>query len=1845
MTPEIAIVASACRLPDAASPAALWANCVAGRRSFRAIPPARLDLLRYAREAIGEVDSITPIRAGLITDWQFDRQKFRIPKSTYESTDLVHWLALELANEVMQRIGGAEILDRRRTAVVVANTLTGEFSRTALLRMRAPFLADLLDRASRAVGVGDDVASELRGRFIAELQACLGPPTEDSLAGGLANTIAGRIANFFDLGGGAYTVDGACASSLLAVADAANLLVTEQADAVLVGAVDLSLDPFELVGFSRAGAFARDDMRVFDARAGGFWPGEGGAFVLLVRKDIADRRGLDVAAVLRGWGISSDGAGGLTRPSTDGQHLAYKRAYERADVSPGDLSFVEAHGTGTAIGDPTEVKALAALRAGSSAPLPIGSVKANIGHTKAAAGLAGLIKTLEALRHRMVAPHVGCIEPHPVFAEVDGAIKPALSAEALDDGRPLVAGVSSFGFGGINAHVVLEGKAARPATTIMVQQPAPFDAQLFLFAGADEADLEKQLGLVERRAAALSTTELAEAAATVSLRARHHRRRVAIVAADGEELMRAVREAKSLVANGQASQDPDSAVFVGHVACAPRVGFLFPGQAAPVRIGGGLWARCFPAVRSAAAKIDLAGNRKPTDTDVAQPAIVAASMSALDLLERARVTAVVGVGHSLGEIAGLAWAGALSRGEAIGLARARGAIMASKAAAGGAMARLEMPRQAVDRLLEGSGLVVACENGPAEFIVAGRPEDVAGLERRCAGSRTAFVRLPVSHAFHTTDMEPAARSLADHVEAIRFEALTGDLVSTVTGGKLGPDHDLVDILVRQLTVPVLFDAALAEAADRADIFIEVGPGHALTRLARAKGLVAYATDAHGASLKPTLRAIAALFAAGCDIDVSPFFVGHGASAFDFNRVPVMLANPCGSVGGMSPPPPKPAAPPVEPLPLPLAANEGAVEVVLSAVARESGLSADAIGLDDKFLDDLHLNSLAVTRLVVAAARALQARLPQAPTEFANATARQLAEALDEIRVLSPMTERGGGRVPGVRPWVRTYAMEWREAAVVAGPADLAGQHRIIDVPDPFDAGTARALLGSVQAAIRDGCRHLVIVHRDAPIAAFARSVFLEGHFSSMTVVDRADVEGSGEIVRRLAGGAAPGYSEYRLAGDGKVESPVFVAAAPTPGDTLRVGKTDVVLAVGGAKGIAAECTLRLGSRGASLILLGRSPADDPEVVKTLERSRDAGIRCSYVAADARDASTLAAALSESIAQLGAPTILLHAAGVNEPARVNKLDDASLDRALTPKVAALENILALVGRSLRRVITFGSLIGRIGLEGEAHYALANALQTRLVQLWGREHPGCATLAIEWSVWGGVGMGERLGTVERLEQIGVDSISVDDALDMFDRLVGGGATGAIVVTSRFGPPPHLDLANELSLTGRFCDDVRIFFPEVEAVVETALNRGKDRYLDDHVIDGEAVFPGVMAMEAMAQVAGLVAPRVKINVVGDIRFDRAITVPQGGSTRIRIAALRNDDGSVDSVLTSDADGFSMPYARARFSAASRSPQPWPSSNRTGAKVDAGLLYRHLLFQGPRFQRLSHWDLMTSRDVEARFAAPQATTWFGPFEKADLVLFDPGIADATLHVLQPAVPQRRVIPVRIDEIVVFGDAGVPVRVRARELRTEGNTYVFDILVEDAAGRAVQEWRSATFAAIDRIDCTPLLDEVSELAVPYLERLGRESLDDTLTVAIVNNRENSRETRRGQCADRLGLAAVPIRRPDGKPTGADNAGGISFAHRGAVTLAVAGGCNVGCDINESAAGAAFVVSEVGRKLGRRLAFRGSSSPRVGATLEEAGIRVLTTPLPTADGAFLVGLGAEAVPTAGRSRRSEVVTP
>jgi enediyne polyketide synthase len=1329
----------------------------------------------------------------------------------------------------------------------------------------------------------------------------------------------------------------------------------------------------------------------------------------------------------------------------------------------------------------------------------------------------------------------------------------------------------------------------------------------------------------------------AEAARTLS----HAPFRGAVLASRPSELRERLARARTEISTAVNADAWDAGVRIGRAGAPPRVGFIFPGQAAPSRPDGGLWPQCFSEAAAFVRHLPIPSSHDRIATEIAQPAIIAADLAGFAILHRLRVQADVCVGHSLGELAALCACGALTPQDALALARLRGEIMARDARSGGTMLRVCLHAVDVEPIANDSGAVIACENGPQETVLSGPRSSIKVLDKHFRERGVEVSSIPVSHAFHSPDMAAAAPALQAALSNISWLALHGTLVSTVTGTVLDEHADLAALLVRQLTARVRFHAALIEASLHADIFVEVGPGDGLSRVVRQYGVPVVAIDAFGPSVTPLLATLGELHVRGCNLEVDRLFADRPTRPLTFSP-PIFLGSPCGRRSSASPVVQLSTSEPNEERDAVAPSADDPLQTILKVVAAESGLPDGSFGPDDSFLEKLHLNSLMVTRIAETAARALGLRAPSAPTDFANATPRILLDALLELREFDAEAAHDG-RVAGVRPWAATYAMRWVPSdlkSALADPVDWLitklGRSparsedfsrktgRLIWLPGKFTSSIAERLVGLVADAARERVRHLAIVHDNAPVSGFARSLALERSFESVRVLGGLRNAATEQRALDALAWRLGRYTEMRFGRDGTIESPIFEPAQPSCDPQAAIAFSDVVLVVGGGRSIVAECALRLGRMGAALILAGRSPQDTPQVAETLARAPRAGIRCTYVCADAGDKGGLITALAPALERFGAPTVLVHAAAVNEPMRIAAVTSEIARRALMPKMDAFSNALAACGPTLRRVVTFGSLIGRIGLEGEAHYALANAAQSAATEAWARAKRGRTALALEWSVWGGLGMAERLGTIERLTSAGVDPISVDDALEQFDQLVQSGACGTVSVTSRFGPPPDLDLGSMELPPLRFADRPLVHFPRKEIVLETGLSRGRDKYLDDHVVDGRRVFPGVMALEAMAQAAMCVSDLPPSIIIEDVHFDRAISVGGAAETSIRVAALRSDAG-VDTALFSQDDAFASSAMRAQFSAQlpqeERSEEPIQASIK-GAGFSSLPLYGPLFFGSGRFRRLDRLVIATSRRIDATLSSIDDASCFGSYEPSDLVLWDPWTVDACLHALQAAVPHRRVLPISVARINVVRGAK-PARVRAIEQEARAGIYTFDIEVEDAEGRRIQSWERISFRAIDDINVADVLAAEPALIAPYLERVARETFrDETIRVAFVHDVDGDREARRRAALALLALDDEVERRVDGAPI-RRNGQSVSFSHCEGATLAIAARTRIGCDLETAKAGAPnrrLTLLEACRKLGRRITFDDRLEFPSGKPMQIGDVALLALDLPHSSG-------------------------
>jgi enediyne polyketide synthase len=1841
-----------CRYADADTPRQLWENVLAQRRAFRRLPAERLRLEDYFDPQGRDPDKTYSAQAALIEGYEFDRVRFRIGGEVFRSTDMTHWLALDVAAEALADAGfeSGDGLPRDTTGVFLGNTLTGEFSRANVLRLRWPYVR----RVVGATLAQEGLSPERQGALVTRLEALYKKPFppigEDTLAGGLSNTIAGRICNHFDLHGGGYTVDGACASSLLAVTNACAALVAGDLDVALAGGVDLSLDPFELVGFARAGALAREEMRVYDRHAAGFLPGEGCGWLVLTRYEDALAQGRRVYAVIRGWGISSDGGGGLTRPEVKGQTLALARAYRRAGYGIETVSYFEGHGTGTLLGDEVELTALDHSRRATGQPTSraaLGSVKANIGHTKAAAGVAGLIKAALALHAQVVPPTTGCHEPHRILAAPDSTLRTPKEGEAWPDGEPLRAGVSAMGFGGINTHLTLEGVSSERRTRLSQCErelsSSPQDAELFLLDAGDGTTLLAKVDSLRRFVARLSRAEMTDLAARLVEGLVGGDFRAAVVASGPSELEERLGALRRRIEAGRFEPlEPETGVFLGQTVSdsVPSIVFLFPGQGSPTRLDGGMWQRRFRCVREVYEHLTLPAAVDASATHLAQPAIVAASLAALRVLERLGIEAVGAVGHSLGEINALGWAGVMDDEACLRIATVRGRAMMELGDKGGAMLSVAAGGEQVAALLNGRRVVIAGFNSPTQTVVSGESSAIRDFAARAESAGLRVSTLPVSHAFHSPLVAPAVSALARCLSSETFSTLRRHITSTVTGERLRRDVDVVGLLCRQVTAPVRFIEAARAACEHADLAIEVGPGQVLCGLLRDfTTCPSIALDAGGASLKGLLLAAGAAFALGAQLDGEFLFADRFTRSFDLDWHPKFFANPCELAPSNelddAPDDARKAATALErnaatapaqasPL-MPHRAwspeesfsadqTQTPLSVVRQLVAQRTELPVEAVRDESRLLSDLHLNSITVGQLVAEAARRLALSPPRMLTEFANVTVSELADVLDELKRTGEVVTRSNGLPEGLGAWVRAFTVALVERPLPARQtqtaqggvwrlfaprgyalaelygrafAQVSGGGVLVCLPAELGAEHVGLLLDAARAALQDrGKSRFVLVQHGESATSLAQTLHLEAPWIQTCVVTVPEEERAVGRVVAEAEAVVEGYTEALYDEQGRRFEPQL-RVLPTCDEPTAwpLCADDVLLVTGGGKGVAAECALSLArATGVRLAIVGRArPETDAELAANLERFAVCGIDFRYFSADVTDAEAVRAAVGEAESMLGPITAFLHGAGINTPTPLSELDEQAFIRTLGPKVRGARNVLAALDpQRLRLFVTFGSIIGRMGMAAEADYAVANEWLTNLTRRWQLEHTHCRCMALEWSVWSGVGMGERLGSVERLTRAGVSSISIDEGVRVLHELMRRTLPSvSVVVTGRPGSLPTLKVETPELPFLRFLETPRVYYPGVELVADVELSLESDPYLEEHALRGDRLFPAVLGLEAMAQAAMALASTDEIPVFEDIAFESPLVVGEDERLTLRVAALKRAPGRIEVVLRSETTSFKLDHFKATCSFGASFHMPVDGDEpRPGAlpEVDgqplgldaAADLYETILFHRGRFRRIKDYWRLSAKECLAELTPTRAQGWFGRYLPARLVLGDPAVRDAAIHAIQACIPQATLLPTGVARLTLgIKDGSGPYRISARERLRRGDEFIYDVDIIGEDGAVCEHWEGLTLKLVGRETfrgpwAAPLLG-------PLFERRVEESLAvSDVRVALETGGGAEQRGVRGMRALRraLGFEATIRYRPDGKPEVVCPPGWqVSVSHSDALSVAVAGRRAVGCDV------------------------------------------------------------------------------
>ncbi len=812
----LAVIGVGCRFPGGeAGPDEFWRLLREGRSGIREIPPDRWDVEEYYDPNPDSPGKIaTRYGAFLERIDRFEPQFFGIAPREALTMDPQQRLLLEVSWEALEHAGQSPAkLGQTRTGVYVG--VCGSDYAQLLLEAGDPALIDMY------------------------------------YASGIARSIAsGRLSYFLGLQGPSMSIDTACSSSLVAVHLACQGLRNNECRIALAAGVNVILSPEVFSALSRARMLAPDGKcKTFDIAADGFVRGEGCGVIVLKQLTDAMEDGDRILALIRGSAVNQDGpSSGLTAPNGPAQQSVIRDALANARVTPEQVSYVEAHGTGTSLGDPIEVQALNAVfgpgREGAQ-PLMIGSVKTNVGHLEAAAGISGLIKVVLALEHREIPKHLNFRQPSPHIPWDRLQVKVTSEREGwIPLSGKRIAGVSSFGFSGTNAHVILEEAPIATAKTVSIDRPL----HLLTISASTEAGLLQLAESYSRELESADSNAIADICHTANVGRTHLSHRLAVIGGDSNALVEKLQRARLT------DSSADGVRGICDSTDRPKIAFLFTGQGSQyVGMGRRLYEnsptfalaldRCDAALRGQINRslLDVlypkSGEAVVLDeTRFTQPALFAIEYALWELWRSWGVQPSFVVGHSVGEYVAACVAGIFSVEDGLALIAERSRLMQAQPSGGG-MAAVRAPVEMVQDVVQSlaNHVSIAALNGPHQTVISGRDTEVKAALRRFADAGVTFRELVVSHAFHSPLMDPVLVPFEQAAARCTFGPPRLRLVSNLTGEIVSPSEiTQPNYWRRQIREPVQFAKSMQTLAEAGcNIFLEVGPNPVLVGLGRS----------------------------------------------------------------------------------------------------------------------------------------------------------------------------------------------------------------------------------------------------------------------------------------------------------------------------------------------------------------------------------------------------------------------------------------------------------------------------------------------------------------------------------------------------------------------------------------------------------------------------------------------------------------------------------------------------------------------------------------------------------------------------------------------------------------------------------------------------------------------------------------------------------------------------------------------------------------------------------------------------------------------------------------------------
>ncbi|MBI0295877.1 SDR family NAD(P)-dependent oxidoreductase [Streptomyces sp. PRKS01-29] len=1354
------------------------------RNGESAITPVPAD--RYADEL-----EDAGIRFGgfVETAVEFDPEFFGISPREARAMDPQQRLALELSWEALENAG------------LVPAQLEG--SRTGV------FIGAIADDYAALVHRGEPAAI-----------------TQHTLTGLNRGIIANRVSYALGLRGPSVAVDTGQSSSLAAVHLACESLRRGETETAVAGGVQLNLAPDGFLAASRFGALSPDGRSfTFDARANGYVRGEGGGLVVLKRLPDALRDGDPVLGVIRGSEANNDGGGvSLTTPAAHGQEAMLRAAYERAGVDPARVRYVELHGTGTKVGDPVEAAALGAvLGAGraADAPLRVGSAKTNVGHLEGAAGITGLIKTVLSLAHRELFPSLNYETPNPAIPldTLGLRVQTTLDAWAPEADAPRLAGVSSFGMGGTNVHMVLE---EAPADGPAAERPTAPDTVPWVLSGRTEGALRAQAGRLRSFVVARPELDPVDVGYSLALTRSAFGHRAGVVGRDREELLDGLERLAAGVVPGAVADDEG------------RTAFLFTGQGAQrVGMGRGLYG-AFPvfaaAFEAVCAELDrhLDGSVRGVvfgedagaldRTVFTQTGLFALEVALFRLVESWGLVPDFVVGHSVGELVAAHVAGVFSLEDACALVAARGRLMQALPE-GGAMVSLQAAEAEVLPYLEGrEGRVsVAAVNGPRATVISGDEDTVLRIAE-AVGVKSR--RLSVSHAFHSPLMEGMLDAFAEVAGRIGYRTPRLAIVSNVTGELVGEEVCSPEYWVRHVRRAVRFgDGIRFLEAQGVTRFVEIGPAGVLSAMGRecVVGPAAFVPllRKDREETEALLSGVAQVHAHGGAVDWAAVFAGRGAHrvelpTYAFQRQRYWF---------------DPATPGT---PTAAATDASSVEARFWEAVERQDLEAltTTLEIDQRArLGELlpALSSWRRSQSDRATVDSWRYRITWSPLAVEERTAPLSGTwwvavpegRVDGVRaaaVAAALDRRGARAVPLTVATTGRDALAERlrhEADTGGTPAGVLSLLALDDDPHPEhtalttglalnvelvqalgDAGIAAPLWLATSGAVSVSGSDPLGSPAQATTWGLGRVVALEHPQRWGGLVDLPgglDERTADRLCAALSGIAGDSGPEDQLA---LRDAGVFVrrlvrAPLRTPGrESWKPHGT--VLITGGTGGLGAQVARWLARSGAEhLVLTSRRGTAAPgaaELRDELLALGEGGVRVTVAACDVRDRDEVAALLRRITAGGDPVHAVFHAAGVVEFSQLADSTVADFAEMADGKVLGAAHLDALLDQDhLEAFVLFSSIAATWGSGGQSAYAAANAYLDALAEH--REAHGLPATSVAWGPWADHGMIEHGEVAEHLSRRGLPAMAPELAVAALSEALHTGETSLVLADVRW------------------------------------------------------------------------------------------------------------------------------------------------------------------------------------------------------------------------------------------------------------------------------------------------------------------------------------------------------------------------------------------------------------------------------------------------------------------------------